>query len=150
MTAVKIPTLSPEVSPIHWMLPAEKRSLADTFLAAEVLLYKVPDASENTLRSAFHHFTAYLAHTGMMDRNFASLATGVSMRLDSAGLRAALARTNCQLLRMLSALPMCPLRCCCTCHLPPKDVTCCRWMTNLGEQNPEGLIDPMPPGVRHG
>lgn len=149
MTAVKTPTLPPEISPVCWMLPAEKNSLADTFLAAETLLHKTPDADELTLRAALRHFTAYMVYTGLMGEEFAGIVVAKSEQLGMAGLRAALARMNCQLLRMISLLPMCPLRCCCTCGLPPEDAACCRWMTELGEQDPTGLVNPMPPNT-HG
>jgi len=128
------------------MPPAEKRSLADTFLAAEDLLHKDPDATAQVLRTAFKHFLAYMVYTGLMGEEFCGLATKTAERLDAAGLRGAIARTNCQLLRMLSLLPMCPLRCCCTCGIPPEDAGCCGWMTELGEQDPDGLVNPLPPG----
>jgi hypothetical protein len=132
------------------MPPAEKATLADTFLAAEDLLYKTPDATEQTLRAALRHYTAYMVYTGLMGEEFAAVMVQTSQRLGVQGLRAALARTNCQLLRMISALPMCPLRCCCSCGLSPEGAGCCRWMTELGEQDPAGLVDPMPPGMQHG
>ncbi len=150
MTAVKIPTLRPEATPVCWLLPAERASLADTYLAAEDLIHKNIDTTAEVLRAAFKHYLAYMVYTGLMGEEFAGVANATAVHLDVAGLRAAIARTNCQLLRMLALLPMCPLRCCCTCSLPPKGSGCNRWMTDLGEQDPEGLVNSMPPGEARG
>jgi len=108
----------------HWKLPPNVRdTLVETYQAAETLLTKPQGAVQ--LRAAFRHYFRYLMHLEIVaDQHAAQHLLTITDTLDEGMLVSAISRLNCQVIRYLAGLSLCPQPCCCGCAATKEDLVC--------------------------
>jgi len=133
VTAVKHPTLP---SVVNWISPTEKLCLGDMLTLVDQLIVDETAHSE-VLRKGFQHYASYLVHADLMEDEYAAIMIQLLKERDESDIRSAMFRVNCQLGRILAALPVCSARCCCRCIAFPDPLPCNVWMRNEYPDEPD-------------
>jgi hypothetical protein len=133
VTAVRIPTGQTITA---WLSPAEKLCLGDILTLVDKLI-EDETAPVDALQRGFQHYASYLVHADLMEAEFAGIMMQLFKEREDEDIRSAMFRINCQLSRILAALPLCDTRCCCRCAAFPEPMKCNVWMVNSLPAEPD-------------